>query len=804
MKKLTAFALSVLLLLSCIAPAGAYRFNNNGTATKKATAYRLPSVNSGDVWWVDKNDKLEVFCRDGNFYLVLYPFNNTGKHVLAYVPTSAVSASGVPDASAFYENETVWMKESANLYHNPSADKLIGASGSNETVRSTVSKGQEVTVLFEKDGFYCIRTSNDTGFVEKSKVCTHDRLTVVILSQTSIESSDDHHKTETVYNEVCSDCAAVVRKNRSESKNAPHTLVNGVCSECGFSAETSDASCIHKNTTKHMSDDHASRYEEKNNSFHTTTSYYHVYCTDCYSYIERNLSESFEEEHLYINGTCSLCGHSAETTRPAWVTNTNGASLEIHRTAALGKTIRGEIPEGAQISVLSNQNNGFYRIEYDGIVGYVQTKYITFEQPKTNKPAYVANTDKKLLNIRSQPSLASSVVIQVAEGSTVTVTGAETNGFYPVSVDGCDGYAMANYITFTNTTPASGKDAWVSGTNGTALTIHRLPAFGKTTRGEIPAGAQLTVFGDKTNGFYRVEYNHISGYAEAKYIVFSKPTASKNAWVYNTGGESLPIHRTSAIGKTIRGNIPAKAQIVVTGEKTNEFYPVEYKGTSGYVEAAYVTFTKPASGTTAWAYSKNGDNVKIHRTSALGKTIRGQIPYGAEITITGAKTNNFYPIDYNGITGYVEAASVTTKKPDNNVFLWPVKGSKSITCRWLGYTNHHGLDIGGNPPGTSMEIVASKAGTVSYIANKCPHDVPKEKSCGCDYGYGRRVVIDHHDGTETHYAHLRSISVKKGDKVSQGQKIGMMGTTGNSTGVHLHFEIRINGVCKNPENYVKP
>ena len=70
-------------------------------------------------------------------------------------------------------------------------------------------------------------------------------------------------------------------------------------------------------------------------------------------------------------------------------------------------------------------------------------------------------------------------------------------------------------------------------------------------------------------------------------------------------------------------------------------------------------------------------------------------------------------------------------------------------------------------------------------------------------GYGNIVVIEHEFGLETYYAHMNSISVREGQRVSRGQKIGGMGTTGASTGVHLHYEVRVNGRPVNPLTYVR-
>ncbi|WHY00729.1 M23 family metallopeptidase [Neobacillus sp. DY30] len=83
-------------------------------------------------------------------------------------------------------------------------------------------------------------------------------------------------------------------------------------------------------------------------------------------------------------------------------------------------------------------------------------------------------------------------------------------------------------------------------------------------------------------------------------------------------------------------------------------------------------------------------------------------------------------------------------------------------------------------------------------------DNGKVVSAGYDNGgYGNKIVIDHQNGLRTVYAHLASISVSAGQTVSQGSAIGIMGSTGNSTGVHLHFEVYKNGALQNPMSYLK-
>ncbi|MBR1663905.1 MAG: M23 family metallopeptidase, partial [Ruminococcus sp.] len=74
--------------------------------------------------------------------------------------------------------------------------------------------------------------------------------------------------------------------------------------------------------------------------------------------------------------------------------------------------------------------------------------------------------------------------------------------------------------------------------------------------------------------------------------------------------------------------------------------------------------------------------------------------------------------------------------------------------------------------------------------------------CGCGGGYGNYVVIDHGNGYWTLYGHMQYTTVSLGDTVSQGQKIGVVGTTGWSTGDHCHFEVRQNGEPVDPTQYV--
>ncbi|OGF31253.1 hypothetical protein A2223_02340 [Candidatus Falkowbacteria bacterium RIFOXYA2_FULL_35_8] len=118
-------------------------------------------------------------------------------------------------------------------------------------------------------------------------------------------------------------------------------------------------------------------------------------------------------------------------------------------------------------------------------------------------------------------------------------------------------------------------------------------------------------------------------------------------------------------------------------------------------------------------------------------------------------------------------------------------GSMAWPTTWRVITQyfnwrHTGLDIDGD---YNSPILAAEAGVVTRV--------------GWGNGYGNMVLVDHGGGIVTLYAHLQTFSVKVGQSVSRGQQLGMMGSTGFSTGTHIHFEVQVNGVKKNPLSYIR-
>lgn len=132
------------------------------------------------------------------------------------------------------------------------------------------------------------------------------------------------------------------------------------------------------------------------------------------------------------------------------------------------------------------------------------------------------------------------------------------------------------------------------------------------------------------------------------------------------------------------------------------------------------------------------------------------------------------------------------KTSNSNAILdWPTAGgyiSSTFGKRWGKL--HKGIDIARTNRSTSPPIFAAESGTI-------------EKAGNTGNGYGNMIVIDHGDGLKTLYAHLSSLDVKAGQKIERGEKLGIMGATGNSTGIHLHFEVHEKGQPINPIPFLR-
>ena len=216
--------------------------------------------------------------------------------------------------------------------------------------------------------------------------------------------------------------------------------------------------------------------------------------------------------------------------------------------------------------------------------------------------------------------------------------------------------------------------------------------------------------------------------------------------------------------------------VVVTKEVTVEetiAHSTEYKDTSSLLKGENKVVTKGSDGKKSVTYE-----VKEANGSTLEKNVVKEVVISEPVTEV-----------VNRGTGSIQISSRSAYNSGggSGTLAWPLSSNKITSpygTRSRGF--HSGIDLAAK---TGTSVYAAAGGTVELAS--------------WYYGYGNCIVINHGNGVKTRYAHLSAYKVSVGTTVSRGQLIALSGNTGNSTGPHLHFEVIVNGVTKNPVNYLK-
>ena len=261
--------------------------------------------------------------------------------------------------------------------------------------------------------------------------------------------------------------------------------------------------------------------------------------------------------------------------------------------------------------------------------------------------------------------------------------------------------------------------------------------------------------------------------------------------------ENLPNYKLCLLKRNIVTN---DEEIFNKVKEQGITYYRYYAVLDGEEEKAYVSNFEEAETVVNSLKEKNSANIEkiaivekyeqelkelINTEEAISK-LYIELPKVEVVTVAKNKvaTNKY------SATGSVNTALTTsTGKANIGVSLIrPVSGT--ITSRFgagssIRRSSHTGLDIA---TASGTPIVAAASGTVTFAGYKG--------------SYGNLLVITHGNGVQTYYGHCSKLYVSAGTQVSQGQTIAAVGSTGNSTGPHLHLEVRLNGVAYNPQNYV--
>ena len=283
------------------------------------------------------------------------------------------------------------------------------------------------------------------------------------------------------------------------------------------------------------------------------------------------------------------------------------------------------------------------------------------------------------------------------------------------------------------------------------------------------------------------------GYSENKAALQAKI----NDYIENGQGDNVAFVQIDELPKyemcLLKNNIVANddeifEKVISKGTTYYEYYTVTLDGEE---KAAFATYDD-AQKVISDLKDKESDNI-----DKLGVVKKYELAL-ADFSDTAKVVDDLYEakekpvINTSTTSSYSYSAYTKTVNNTGNVVqlgMALVEPTNGVITSRFGYRRtsfHTGLDIA-NSTGTPIKAAAS--GVVEFAGTTTS-------------GYGKYIVVGHGNGIETYYAHCSQLYVTAGQKVSAGEVIASMGSTGNSTGSHLHFEVRVHGSCQNPQNYV--
>jgi murein DD-endopeptidase MepM/ murein hydrolase activator NlpD len=477
------------------------------------------------------------------------------------------------------------------------------------------------------------------------------------------------------------------------------------------------------------------------------------------------------------------------------VVSTGGENVNLRQEATDNSESLAKIADGTVVSlrvdmidtVYDDADVRWWPVSHEGIEGWISGEYLTqattadgdivspnlvafdyTDQADEHSTAKVFGNGQNV-NVRSEPSATSEIVTKAADGQVIslridtvdTVYDAANTRWWPVVVNGEEGWISGFYLTDSNGAPTTqpGEEPSVptettEATNETAT--EEAPTEAAST--ETPASEEP---GDSTFS--------VGDFAQ----VFTGDGSPIN--VRESGSPDAPV-----IGGLDDGEVVE----IVSG-------PIASDGSAaGWYEVRNANITGFVDG-----------DLLITSVESAGQTPAStEPPLSEEEEATVAATQT--PATTPEATTEPEATEAPTEEPEEESsaqFIYPLEDyrrTQGFGCSNLGFYSynaeygcpvHNGLDLAAS---SGTPIMAAGSGTVVTAG-----------WCNCGLGY--YVEIDHGNGLHTLYGHMASQPyVSAGQSVSQGDAIGPVGSTGISTGPHVHFMVTVNGTARNPENYL--
>lgn len=341
----------------------------------------------------------------------------------------------------------------------------------------------------------------------------------------------------------------------------------------------------------------------------------------------------------------------------------------------------------------------------------------------------------------------------------------------------------------------------------------------------LPYNSQVTLL-EKINGWARIDLGGVrwidtNCFNQTGTIPNNQETSSDYAYSPPTGQEGIVVATTGLklrFGPSLQFGweitVPYGTRVKVIKQTLDNadglggWYEVQLSdGRTGWVPKGYIDlapgyeppiFYPPRPSFTEAHTCRSGGSAPMHFAPMSMSRVMRYLPENSNLRIIDVVADWYFVSLLSGYSGYIHQSYVCSgfavsdaSRDGSSGFARPYQGTAPITSQFgaRNGTFHNGTDYGlkcGTP------VYASQSGTVSR--SRAQRD-----SSGKYIGFGEYIQIDHAASWQTIYAHLSERAVSEGQTVARGQYIGKSGTTGHSTGCHLHFEMKHKGIARNPE-----
>ena len=368
---------------------------------------------------------------------------------------------------------------------------------------------------------------------------------------------------------------------------------------------------------------------------------------------------------------------SALFERSSVKTATTTENLNLRDKASTSGKVLATIPKGKTVTLLSDRNaNGWYKVTYDGKVGYASGAYL---QENLSNTTSLGKT-KENLNLRQQASTNGSILAIIPKGETINLlSDKDVNGWYKVSYLDKTGYVYGDYITKLNQgSTGSNNQTSSSSTPTEGQTTENLNLrLQANTSGSIittiPKGTTVQVLADKdSNGWYKVSYAGKTGYVSGSYFKITKYSSTevtkKTGYVYNLNGTLLNVRPKPSTSEAPIGTLTQGTSVVIVGESGN-WYQIEFNNKTAYVSKDYITFTAPTPEVvkkTGYVYNLDGTLLNVRPKPSTSEAPIGTLTQGTSVVIVG-ESGNWYQIEFNNKTAYVSKDYITFTAPTPEV-----------------------------------------------------------------------------------------------------------------------------------------